>query len=160
MNEAEKLGFIQSTCAQETLVKLAPPFREDLQLGPAFNALDYDLEAKFSGHADHCLHDDPVAATTDYVGDHRSVDFDRIYWQSRQIGQAGIARTEVVDGDAHSRISQRIQTPGDRWSVCEKTALYDFGGDTAGIDSCRGDLRKQPVLIARTVQIGRQEIYG
>nr|GFD35011.1 hypothetical protein [Tanacetum cinerariifolium] len=94
---------------QITLHVIAAMLTEEFQLRGRFDAFGHDLEVQGVGHEDDRLNDFHVLRRFRDVDDERPVDLDRVQRKALEIGQGGIARAEVVDGQAHAQRANAIE---------------------------------------------------
>src|SRR3546814_623544 len=90
--------------AEEALIKIAAAAGEECKLLLAFHALGNDIQSQRFRHVDNAAHDDAVPFRTCNVLGKAAVDLEIIERQGFQIGETGIARTEIVYGDTQPRL--------------------------------------------------------
>ena len=156
--KAFQFGRVQRARPQEPLVEVAAPLLEQMELSQVFNAFDDDLEVQFSGKPDHCLDDDAVASPADDVCNHRTVDLDGVERKRRKIGQAGIARAEVVDRDTDARGTKPCETACNLQAVLDQAGFDDLDRDLFGFQAGRSNFCQQPLLIAGPVEVAGQQV--
>src|SRR3546814_19753804 len=86
------------------LIKIAAAAGEECKLLLAFHALGNDIQSQRFRHVDNAAHDDAAPFRTCNVLGKAAVDLEIIERQGFQIGETGIARTEIVYGDTQPRL--------------------------------------------------------
>ena len=84
----------------------------NLTLLGRFQPLRDHLQSELARKVDQRLDYDPVALALDDLRNESAVDLEHVERQRSQIGEACIARPEIVDGDADARVTQCSQPRG------------------------------------------------
>src|SRR6185312_6928673 len=99
--------FFRSRLGQQIpLREMTPELAQLLQLLPPLDTLRNDLNVKMPGHGNDGPHDRQVTHIRDQVTHETAIDLEIIHTPALQIRQAGVARPEIVDSDAHAKIAQ------------------------------------------------------
>jgi hypothetical protein len=91
--EIEALRFVAMVCF------------EKCDFFGGFNSLRDNSQSNVSSHSNNCAHNDRVVRSLVELAEKRLVDLDRVEREPPKIAQAGIARSEVIDSNPDSDIS-------------------------------------------------------
>ena len=128
MNSAAGMGAVQPALAEIDFARL-----EVVGLVLALDAFGHGQQIERAGHADDVL-GDLVGGRIGADGiDEGLVDFQRIERQALQVGQAGIARAEVVDGHGVAQPA-RLGDDGTGGVHVHETAFGGLEPDLARLD--------------------------
>ena len=77
------------------------------------------------GEVDQSPDDETVRLPLDNRRHQSAIDLEHVDWEVGEVGEAGIAASEVVDGDGHSRVAEARQML--RRSFMQWTRLFSAG---------------------------------
>ncbi len=154
---------------------LQPARGEQRELLLGLDALGDHRQAERAPHVDHRAHHDPVARAAGDVLREPPVDLDRVERQRLEIGEARIARAEIVDRDAQAARAQLGEQVGCGGEVFHQPALghldgepvaqprsvgerQDAAGETGLGDVGRGDVDRDAQAASAPVQAAAMPI--
>ena len=136
--------FVERARSQEPLVELASPLGEQDELRRAFDAFHDDGKSEIPGQAENRFDHDPIALACANSRDQTAIDLQRIERKAAEVGEARIARPEVVERDLDARLANLFEIACNGFEIAEKNVLRDLDRDPLGIDPGGTDGLQEP----------------
>ena len=105
------------------------------------DALGHDRHAEQVGELDDREDDGVARAILFQVGDEALVDLDDVDREALEVGERGVAGSEVVEGERHAELLQLVEDDERPFGVLHEDALGHLEGDQLGIGLGAGEHR-------------------
>src|SRR5664279_5216984 len=122
--------------ALAAVARLAP---DVVELAGVLDAFGERLDAESLAELDEGVDDGAGLGVSGDVTHERPVDLQRIDGELAQVAEAGIARAEVVDRDAHAQCLEGVQMPRAGFGVAHEYRLGDLEGERVWAQAAVGE---------------------
>jgi hypothetical protein len=129
-----------------------------LRLG--LHAFGDDLHAQRARHLQDGAHDGGVAVVVGQAADEAAVDLELVDREALQVGQAGIAGAEVVDGQPHAQARQRLQPRQRLVGVAHQDGLGQLQLQQVRRQAADGQHAGHAVDEVRLLELQRRDVDG
>src|SRR5882762_4181882 len=139
---------------------IATVHAQEFQLLHGLDSLGYHPHPERMRERDHRLGDRRVLPVPVGLAHERAVDLKAIDRQAREVAQARIACSEIVDGDLHSQLLQAVEDGDGPVAALDQHALGELELEIARLEASRAQGALDGLHETGTAELPRRDVHG